>query len=76
MSSESFQILMVILIAALYIPACFVIARKAGFSGWYSLLMLVPVLNLIFIYYFAFSTWPIERPNRLAKPAPDRLPNS
>lgn len=76
MSSESIQMLMVVLVAALYIPACFVIARKAGYPGWYSLLMLVPVLNLVLIYCFAFSTWPIEQPDQLAVSEPDRLPNS
>lgn len=76
MSSESFQMLMLIAVVALYIPACFVIARKAGYPGWYSLLMLVPVLNLVLIYYFAFATWPIEQPDRYLRPEPDRLPNS
>jgi hypothetical protein len=29
---------------------------KAGYSGWWSLL--VPLVNLIALYVFAFSTWP------------------
>jgi len=31
---------------------------KAGFSGWLSLLMVIPVVNLITLYIFAFSAWP------------------
>jgi hypothetical protein len=35
------------------------IFSKAGYSKWLSLLMLVPVANMVLLYYFAFSTWPI-----------------
>ena len=31
---------------------------KAGYSAWWSLLMIIPVVNLIALYVFAFSTWP------------------
>lgn len=31
---------------------------KAGYSRWLSLLMVVPVVNLIALYYLAFSSWP------------------
>ena len=31
---------------------------KAGYSGWWSLLMIVPILNLITLYVLAFSSWP------------------
>lgn len=34
------------------------IFAKAGFSGWFSLLMLVPMVNLITLYVLAFSDWP------------------
>jgi len=34
------------------------IFEKAGFSPVLSLLMLVPVINIIMIYYIAFSNWP------------------
>ncbi len=37
------------------------IFSKAGYSGARSLLMLIPVVNLIIIIMFAFSEWPIER---------------
>jgi uncharacterized membrane protein YhaH (DUF805 family) len=38
-----------------------VILRKAGYSGAWSLLMLIPVVNLIAMYVFAFSNWPVLR---------------
>jgi hypothetical protein len=37
------------------------IAMKAGYPGPYSLLMLIPLVNLIIIIMFAFTDWPIER---------------
>jgi hypothetical protein len=37
------------------------ITEKAGYSGWLSLLVLVPLANLLFLYYLAFSEWPRQR---------------
>ena len=31
---------------------------KAGFPQWLALLMLVPLLNVILLYYVAFTHWP------------------
>lgn len=36
------------------------IFSKAGFSGWMSLLMLVPLLNLVVLYLVAFSDWKVQ----------------
>lgn len=43
------------------------IAEKAGFSGAASLLMLIPLVNVIVLIYFAFTEWPIERSLREAR---------
>ncbi len=43
------------------------IATKAGYSGPMSLLMLIPMVNLIVLCIFAFSEWPIERALKLAR---------
>jgi hypothetical protein len=34
------------------------IAKRAGFSRWFGLLMLLPVVNLAVIWIFAFVKWP------------------
>jgi hypothetical protein len=34
---------------------------KAGYSGWWSLLMVIPLANLIALYVLAFSDWPAMR---------------
>ena len=41
------------------------IIRQAGYSGWWVLVGLVPVVNLIMLFVFAFSTWPVTRQLRL-----------
>jgi hypothetical protein len=37
------------------------IITKAGYSGWWILLALVPFVNGIMFLVFAFSKWPIQR---------------
>jgi len=34
---------------------------KAGHPKWLALLMLVPLVNIITLYYLAFSNWPAQR---------------
>ncbi|MFC3226340.1 hypothetical protein ACFOGJ_03820 [Marinibaculum pumilum] len=36
--------------------------QKAGFSGAWSLLLLVPVVNLVMLWVFAFISWPVDDP--------------
>jgi len=49
---------MMLVFAALIIVPFWFIFAKAGFSGWLSLLMVIPVVNVITLYIFAFSAWP------------------
>ena len=52
------RFLVMLLVAAIIIlPPFWKIFSKAGFSGWISLLMLIPMLNLIVLYVVAFSDW-------------------
>ena len=37
------------------------VLSRAGFSGWWALLALVPILNLVMLWVFAFIDWPMER---------------
>jgi len=43
------------------------VARKAGWTLWHGLLMLVPVANVVFVIMFAFTEWPVERRLREAE---------
>jgi len=38
------------------------ILNRAGYSRWWLLTMVVPVLNLIMLWVFAFASWPAMRP--------------
>ena len=37
------------------------VVKKAGFSRWWSLFMIVPLVNLIMVWVFAFTEWPAEK---------------
>jgi hypothetical protein len=37
------------------------IVMKAGFNGALSLLMLIPLVNIIMIWVFAFVRWPVDQ---------------
>lgn len=36
------------------------ICKRVGYSPLLSLLILLPLINVIFIYYLAFSAWPSD----------------
>jgi hypothetical protein len=36
------------------------ISSKAGYPRWHGLIMAIPVVNLVALLFFAYSTWPIE----------------
>jgi hypothetical protein len=44
-----------------FITICYPISKiliKAGFSGWWVLVYLLPGFNIVAIWVFAFSKWP------------------
>jgi len=58
----------VVILLALYLAlfAVFVwadvrIIKRAGYSGWWFLLGVVPLLNIVMFLVFAFKQWPIQR---------------
>ena len=55
------EIIVVLVILILVILPYWKIFSKAGYSGGLSLLMLVPLLNFIMLFFLAFSSWPIEQ---------------
>ncbi len=44
----------------LFVPPLWRIVSKAGYAGAWSLLVLVPGLNILMLWVFAFSRWPTE----------------
>lgn len=57
-------LLILVPILALPIVPGWRIARKAGFSGAWCLLLLVPGLNVLAIWAFAFTRWPNSQDGR------------
>ena len=48
-----------LVVTAIVLIPYWVIFRKAGFTPWLSLLMFVPLGNIIMLYVLAFSQWKV-----------------
>jgi uncharacterized membrane protein YbhN (UPF0104 family) len=51
----------VLVILAVKLLICCKIFANAGYSWALGLLMLIPIVNLIMIFYLAFADWPVRR---------------
>lgn len=51
--------LLIVALIVLLLPAQ--VLHKAGYSRWWSLVLLVPLVNLIMVWVFALSDWPALR---------------
>jgi hypothetical protein len=49
-------LLLLLALNLIYIPA----VRKAGFSGWWVVLSIVPIVGLVLLWVFAFAQWPAQ----------------
>ena len=47
-----------LLLGALLVIPFWQLFSKAGYPGWWSFLMIVPLVNVIALYVLAFSNWP------------------
>ncbi len=61
---SGFGLLWMLLISAIVVLPFFRICTKAGYSGWLSLLILIPIVNMGFVYFLGFSEWPSLRGDR------------
>lgn len=66
MSSFGFWYLIVSVLLVLIVWAFIAIfgriVNRAGYSRWWLVTMVVPVLNLIMLWVFAFASWPAAGP--------------
>lgn len=53
--------LWMLVMAAIVIVPVWRICQRAGYPGWISLLVLVPLVNLGLLYFLAFADWPAKR---------------
>lgn len=58
MSVGIWQLIIMLIWALVAVIPFWKITSKAGYSGWLSLLIIVPIVNLIYLYFIAFSKWP------------------
>ena len=54
-------LVVVVLYAGVLLIPSWTIVKKAGYNPALSLLVLVPIVNLVALYVFAFSPWPEHR---------------
>lgn len=38
------------------------ICDRMGHPGWFSIAALIPLLNVVLLYYLGFADWPRDRP--------------
>jgi len=48
------------------------ITGKTGNNQWLGLLMIIPIVNLVFMIWLAFSEWPIQRRSGTPGPVDER----
>lgn len=53
-----FCLVLMLIVAVIIIVPFWVIFKKSGHSKWLSLLMVVPIINILVLYFLAFSRWP------------------
>ena len=57
-------VIVVLAFLAFSILCNYIVAKKAGYNPWLSLLMLVPIANFVVFLIFVFSEWPVLAENR------------
>ncbi|HEX6039404.1 hypothetical protein [Longimicrobium sp.] len=55
------ELVMVLLVLVVPFIAVWRIVAKAGYAGAWAFLLFVPLVNVIALFVFAFSNWPLER---------------
>lgn len=63
MSMSGGPLMLLAFIALIVVPFWFIF-KKTGYSPWFSLLMVVPLLNIVMLFFLAFSQWPTDRGQR------------
>lgn len=66
---DHIHILPLFIVLVVIVIPFWAIFRKAGFSGSLSLLMFIPLVNIILLYFLAISRWKVT-----SSPPPASLP--
>ena len=57
----SIELIGIILLSVVIIFPFWKIFRKAGFSKWLSLLTIIPIVDLVVLYYVGLAKWPPQQ---------------
>lgn len=60
-AAVSILIVLYAVVLVVFIWAYVRIITRAGYSGWWVLIGLVPLVNVVMFLVFAFKEWPIQR---------------
>lgn len=50
-----------LIVAAIIVVPFWQLCKRTGHSPWLSLLIVLPVANLVLVYYLAFAEWPSQK---------------
>lgn len=53
-----FHWIILLIVGAIFVIPSARILQRAGFSPWLGLLYFIPLVNIIFLWVFAFMRWP------------------
>jgi len=59
-----FGLIFIAIVFSIVLLPLFFIVKKAGYSPWWTLVIFVPLLDIVAIYLFAFLDWPVLRAAR------------
>ena len=65
------ELIIIVIIGITVILPYWKIFSKAGFSGLLSLTLIVPIVNVVMLFYLAFAEWPIHRELNRVKQSSD-----
>jgi hypothetical protein len=60
------ELILVLFIVLIWIWPFWKIFQKAGYPGWYFIVIFIPLVNIIALFYFAFTEWPVHKALREA----------
>ena len=60
MMPGGFGFLGMLVVGALVVVPLWRICMRIGYPGWISLAALLPIANLLLLYFLAFAEWPLE----------------
>ncbi len=57
----SFEVIILLVMLCIFVLPFWKICEKMGYPGIICLLLYIPIVGIIFLFYLAFTTWPIEK---------------